>query len=76
MKRTYIFRLKIKDVLEERGMDQKELANLTGLRAAAISEMANNRRTVLNKAHLSKIMDALNITRLEDILELVIEDEF
>ncbi|AYJ76388.1 transcriptional regulator [Bacillus phage BSP12] len=76
VRRTYDFRVKIKEVLEERGLTQKDLAEMTGIRAAAISEMAQGTRTVINKSHLTKIMDALNITRLEDILGLTIEEEF
>lgn len=75
-RRIYNFRVKIKDVLAERGLAQKDLAEMTGIRAAAISEMAQGTRTVINKSHLAKIMDALGITRLEDILELSIEEEF
>ncbi|WCS69826.1 hypothetical protein Goe25_01980 [Bacillus phage vB_BsuM-Goe25] len=75
-RRTYTIHVKIKEVLESKGMAQKDLAEMTGIRAAAISEMAQGTRTVINKSHLTKIMDALNITRLEDILELTIEEEF
>ncbi|AXH71247.1 putative XRE family transcriptional regulator 2 [Bacillus phage BSP36] len=75
-KRTYKIHVKIKKVLEARGLSQKDLAEMTGIRAAAISEMAQGTRTVINKSHLYKIMDALNITRLDDILELSIEEEF
>ncbi|APZ82655.1 hypothetical protein Goe27_01990 [Bacillus phage vB_BsuM-Goe27] len=75
-RRTYTIHVKIKEVLESKGMAQKDLAEMTGIRAAAISEMAQGARTVINKSHLTKIMDALNITRLEDILELTIEEEF
>jgi putative transcriptional regulator len=74
--RKHIFRLKINQLLTERGMTKKELSEASGVRAAAISEMANNSRTVLNKVHLAKIMQALDLTKLDDILELIIEDEF
>lgn len=73
--RHYKFRLKIKEILEERGMKMKDLAELSGLRNATISEMAHNTRSVINKVHLAKIMDALDITKLEDILELSVEEE-
>jgi putative transcriptional regulator len=76
VKRTYHFRLRIKQILLERNITQKELAEMTGLREATISEISNNSRTVINKSHLSNIMDALDITKLEDILELKIEEEF
>jgi len=76
MKRNYIFHLRIKEILEKRNLTQKELAEMSGLRTASISEMANNSRTVINKAHLAKIMDALDITDLSEILELKVEIKF
>ncbi|QIW88790.1 transcriptional regulator [Bacillus phage P59] len=74
--RIYNFRLKIKEALEKAGMTQKDLARETGLREATISEMSQNARTVINKVHLAKIMDALDITELSDILELNVEEQF
>jgi putative transcriptional regulator len=74
--RIYNFRLKIKEALEKAGMTQKELAKATGLREATISEMAQNARTVINKVHLAKIMDALDITELSEILDLNVEEQF
>lgn len=76
MKRTYGFRVKLKDALFERGMTQKELAEVTGLRESTISEIASNSRSTINKAHLSKIMDALDMNELDQILELRIEEEY
>jgi len=74
--RTYTFRIKLKEALEKTDMTQSELAELTGLRRATISEMAQNTRTVMNKSHLAKVMDALDITDLNDILELKVEITF
>lgn len=70
MKRFYNFNFKLKDVLERKGMTQKELSEITGIREATISEMVNDSRSVYNKQHMFKVMDALNITDLEEILEL------
>ena len=74
--RTYTFRIKLKEVLEKADMTQSELAELTGLRRATISEMAQNSRTVMNKTHLGKIMDALDLKDINEILELNIEETF
>ncbi len=65
MKRIVI---KLDKVLAERNKTQKELAELTGIRPAAISELYNNQRKSINKEHLEKIADALEI---EDIRELI-----
>ncbi|TKI53593.1 helix-turn-helix transcriptional regulator [Lysinibacillus mangiferihumi] len=64
-------RVKLKEVLEERNMTQGELVKMTGLRQAVVSELVNNQRMSLKKEHITKICEALNIKRIEDILELV-----
>ncbi|AMB18776.1 XRE-family transcriptional regulator [Bacillus phage Eldridge] len=74
--RKYEFKLKIKQLLAEKGLSQAELAEMTGLRRATISEMSRNSRSVLNKVHVAKVMDALDVNELDQILELVITDEF
>jgi putative transcriptional regulator len=70
MKRMYHFEFKLRELLERKGMTQKELASITGIREATISEMVNDSRSVYNKTHLVKVMDALNVLELSDILEL------
>ena len=62
-------RIKLKEVMEERGLTQSKLAEMTGIRQAAISEIVNNRRDTINKAHLEAICKALEITSFDDILE-------
>lgn len=74
-KRTYTFNIKLKEVLKKRRMTQRELAQRTGLREATLSEMASGSRTVINKSHLGKVMNALDITKLDEILEVKIEEE-
>lgn len=60
--------LKLKEVLKERGITQKELAEMTGIRPTTISEMVNNQRSTINKEHLRKIIEVLEI---EDIREII-----
>lgn len=64
-------RVKLKELLEERDMTQGELVKQTGLRQAVVSELVNNQRLSLKKEHITKICEALDIDRIEDILELV-----
>jgi putative transcriptional regulator len=64
------FYMKLKGVLERKGISQKELAALTGLREATISELVNDTRSAYNKKHLLKIMEVLNISDLNEILEV------
>lgn len=62
-------RIRLDEVLKARNnMTQKQLADMTKIRPAAISELYNNQRKTINKEHLEKIADALNI---EDINELI-----
>lgn len=62
-------RVKLKEIMDERGITQMKLAEMTGIRQAAISEIVNNRRDTINKTHLVTICKALDITSFDDILE-------
>lgn len=66
-----MFRMKLKEVLERKGISQKELAQMTGLREATISELVNDTRSAYNKNHLIKIMETLKVSDLSEILEVV-----
>ncbi|MCM3705850.1 MULTISPECIES: helix-turn-helix domain-containing protein [Cytobacillus] len=63
-------RVKLDEVLKNKDLTQKQLAEMTGLRAASISELYNNQRTSINKEHLQKIAEALNINDISELLEL------
>lgn len=68
-----ILKTTLKDILTERDMTQKQLAELTGLRENTISEIVKNQRDVLNRYHIGRIMEVLNITDFNEIL--VLEEE-
>ncbi|WP_429843928.1 helix-turn-helix domain-containing protein [Brevibacillus sp. FIR094] len=61
--------LKLKDLLQKRGITQKQLAEMTGLHESTLSDMARDSRTAINKKHLQLIMSALNIDDFNEILE-------
>lgn len=63
--------VKLKEVLNERGMSQIELAEKTGLTRTVISEMATNRRTSINREQITKIIQALEITDMNEIFEVM-----
>ncbi|MEK4229509.1 helix-turn-helix domain-containing protein [Solibacillus sp. FSL H8-0538] len=63
--------VKLKQLMKERNVTQVQLAEMTGLRQAAISELVNNQRQSIRKEYLEKICEVFGITRIEDILELV-----
>lgn len=67
--------VKLKEVLKERGISQKELAEATKIRPAAISELANNQRTTINKEHVEKIAAYLNISNLSELITFETESE-
>lgn len=62
-------RLKLKEIIEKRGLTQTKLSEMTGVRQTVISEMVNNRRDVINKAHLESICKGLDIKDFNEILE-------
>lgn len=67
--------LKIKHVIESRGMTQKDLAELTDIRPNAISMLARGYVERLNLDHLQRIAAALNITDIRDLVDLMPESE-
>jgi putative transcriptional regulator len=67
---TLYFHFKLKQILEAKGINQKVLAQMTGIREATISELVTDKRGAYNKEHLLKVMKALNITELSEILEV------
>lgn len=71
----YKIRLKVKELLEEKGMTQKELAICSGIRESTISDIVRGSRTVINFEHLAKIMEALKIQKIEEIIELDLKDK-
>lgn len=63
-----ILKVRLKEILAERGgMTQIELKEKTGLRANAISEIANNMRSTINREHIGEIAKALNITDMNEL---------
>jgi len=70
MKReNYTIRLKIKELLEERKLTQKRLAQMSGIRESTISDIVRGTRTVINFEHLSKIAAALEISDISQLID-------
>ncbi|MFW7187357.1 helix-turn-helix domain-containing protein [Lysinibacillus sp. BNK-21] len=63
-------RLKLKMILFERGITQRELAEKTGLRENVISEMANNQRKTFNREQVARVIQYLEITDMNEIFEI------
>lgn len=62
----------LNELLEKRGMSQRELARLTNIRQPSINEMCRNQTIRLPLANLAKICDVLDVD-ICDILKLVKE---
>lgn len=68
-KNKFIVRVKVKELLEERNMTQKTLAQLSGIRESTISDIVRGTRTVINFEHLSKIAETLQISDISQIID-------
>ena len=66
---------RLKILLAERDMNQKDLAEETGLTTRLISEIANNKVKMYPKESLEKIIMALNIEDLNELFSLIEENE-
>jgi len=66
--------IKLREILKERGMTQKELAQKCSLREATISQIARGNKGSINIEHLEKIAHGLEITEISDLLQLQSEE--
>lgn len=64
-----MIRIKLAEILKERGMTQSKLSEISGVRPASISAMVRNNTAMLSLDLLAKIMKALEIEDISDILE-------
>ncbi|MCM3470995.1 MULTISPECIES: helix-turn-helix domain-containing protein [Brevibacillus] len=62
-------RVRLKEILEARGMSQRELARLTGLRPNTINHLCSNTATSVYFETLEVICKTLNI-EIQELLEL------
>lgn len=67
---SYCVKLRLKELLVEKGITQKKLAKLAGMRESTISDIVRGSRTVINFEHLSKIATALEISDIRKIIDL------
>lgn len=67
---SVVVKIKLKEVLAERGMTQSELAKLSNLTETAVSTFARGQGISINKEYLAKIASALNISDISELLEL------
>ena len=65
-----IVRIRLKELLDERNIKQKDLATKSGIRESTISDICRGSRTVMNFEHLARIADVLEIDNISDLIEL------
>ena len=68
-KKNYKVKLKVKELLEERNITQKKLAQISGIRESTIIDIVRGTRTVINFEHLSKIAEALEIDNISQLID-------
>jgi len=61
--------VKLQDVLNRKGMAQRELSRLTGIQQPTINKICNGNITHISTVHLAVICEALDC-EITDILEL------
>lgn len=66
--------IKLKYLLNEKKMTQKELSEITKIRESTISDIIRGSRTVLNFDHISRIASALEIHDIRDLMELKVRE--
>ncbi|MDQ6423051.1 helix-turn-helix transcriptional regulator [Paenibacillus sp. LHD-117] len=63
--------IKIKELLKRKEISLRELSRLTDIRHATLSELSNQKRENINFNHIEKIAEALDISDIREILDLV-----
>lgn len=66
-----VVELYINQALKRRGLNQKQLAEMTGIRPAAISQLCRGFVDRLNLDHIGRIGTALRVESIEEIVRLV-----
>lgn len=69
MKKKYVVKLKVKEAIELRGITQKKLSEMSGIRESTVSDIVRGSRTVINFEHLSKIAEALEVNNIAELID-------
>ncbi|MDY0395611.1 helix-turn-helix domain-containing protein [Virgibacillus halophilus] len=67
--------LQINQLLHDHNISLTQLHARTGIRLAALSELANGKRQRIQFEHLEKIVQALDIEDMNEIFSIVEEDK-
>lgn len=69
------FEFKLADLMEERGLSVRDLAKLSGLRLATISDLMQGNKGSINLHHIVVLMMVLKVTNITDIINVHIPKE-
>ncbi|UNT55630.1 helix-turn-helix domain-containing protein [Lysinibacillus capsici] len=64
-------KVKIHELVNQRGISLRELSRLTDIRHAALSELANQKRQNINFSHIEKIADTLELDDIREIIDII-----
>ena len=67
--------LRIKELLQSRGITQKKLAEMTGIRPATISNLTRGHIDSVNILRLEKIAKCLGIRDINELITIVVKDQ-
>ena len=65
--------VKIGELTKKHKISLRELSRLSDVRHAALSELANGKRESISFSHIERIAEALDISDIREIIELVEE---
>ncbi|MUG46964.1 helix-turn-helix transcriptional regulator [Paenibacillus woosongensis] len=66
--------IKIGELTKKHNISLRELSRLSDVRHAALSELSNGKRESISFSHIERIAEALNISDIREIIELVEEE--
>lgn len=73
---SYHIRVRVGELVNSRGMSLRQLALKCGIEVAVMNRLANNKHRRIQFDHIEKICDVLDISDMNEILEIYyIDDE-
>ncbi|WP_409342858.1 helix-turn-helix domain-containing protein [Paenibacillus sp. MBLB4367] len=63
--------VKINELTKKHSISLRELSRLADVRHAALSELSSGKRENINFSHIEKIAEALDISDIREIIDLV-----
>ncbi|MCR8641486.1 helix-turn-helix transcriptional regulator [Paenibacillus sp. N1-5-1-14] len=74
-KKRRVIKSKLDDLLIKHKLDQRSLHKITKVREATIGDMANDENKTFTRENLNKIINALGIEDIDELITIVDEEE-